>query len=132
MTGYGRSSSLKYPTYYDLLINTCVRYDRTKKANIAKKGHIYQTSSIPDNVGLDNELPYETPGTDPYMGMERPSVEFYNINTPQYVPPMSARHKLQHGLPRPNQSPSTFPKKQTRQKGTGPIYWPAHIYKLLS
>ena len=30
-TGYGRSSSLKYQTYYDLLINTCIRYDRTKK-----------------------------------------------------------------------------------------------------
>ena len=30
-TGYGRSSILKYQTYYDLLINACVRYDRTKK-----------------------------------------------------------------------------------------------------
>ena len=42
-TGYGRSTSLKYQTYYDLLINACVRYDRTKKANIARRGHIYQT-----------------------------------------------------------------------------------------
>ena len=33
-SGYGRSSSLKYQTYYDLLINACVRYDRTKKAYI--------------------------------------------------------------------------------------------------
>ena len=39
-TGYGRSSSLKYQTYYDLLINPCVRYARTKKANVAKRGHI--------------------------------------------------------------------------------------------
>ena len=36
-SGYGRSSSLKYQTYYDLLINACVRYDRTKKSNIAKE-----------------------------------------------------------------------------------------------
>ena len=43
-TGFGRSSSLKYQTYYDLLINACVRYDRTKKANVAKRGHIYQTT----------------------------------------------------------------------------------------
>ena len=35
-TGYGRSTSSKYQTYYDLLINACVRYDRTKKANVAK------------------------------------------------------------------------------------------------
>ena len=43
-TGYGRSSSLKYQTYYDLLINACVRYERTKKANVAKRGHIYQAN----------------------------------------------------------------------------------------
>ena len=45
---------------------------------------------------------------------------------------MSARHKLQPRLPKPNQSPETFPKKQTKQRWTGPIYLPAHIYKLLS
>ena len=62
-TGYGRSSSLKYQTYYDLPINTCARYDRTKKANIAKRGQICQTSSTPDNDGFNDEIPYETPGT---------------------------------------------------------------------
>ena len=131
-TGYGRSSSLKYQTYYDLLINACVRYDRTKKANIAKRGHIYQTSSTPDNDGFNDEIPYETPGRDPYMGIDTPSDEFYNIHTTQYVPPMSAGHKLQPRLPKPNQSPESFPKKQTKQRWTGPIYLPAHIYKLLS
>ena len=35
-------------------------------------------------------------------------------------------------LPKPDQSPETFPKKQTKQRWTGPIYLPAHIYKLLS
>ena len=56
----------------------------------------------------------------------------YNIHTTQYVPPMSARHKLQPWLPKPNQSPETLPKKQTKQRWTGPIYLPAHIFKLLS
>ena len=32
--GHGTSTSLSHETYYDLLINTCVRYDKTKKANI--------------------------------------------------------------------------------------------------
>ena len=45
---------------------------------------------------------------------------------------MSARHKLQPRLPKPNKSPETFPKKLTKQRWTGPIYLPAHIYKLLS
>ena len=111
-TGYGRSSSLKYQTYYDLLINACVRYDRTKNANIAKRGHIYQTSSTPDNDGFNDEIPYETPGRDPYMGIDIPGDEFYNIHTTQYVPPVSARHKLQTRLPKPNQSPESFPKKK--------------------
>ena len=113
-TGYGRCSSLKYQTYYGLLINACVRYDRTKKANIAKRGHIYQTSSTPDNDGFNDEILHETPGRDPYMGIDTPSDEFYNIHTAQYVPPMSSRHKLQPRLPKPNQSPETFPKKQTK------------------
>ena len=66
------------------------------------------------------------------MGIDAPSDEFYNINTTQYVPPMSARHKLQPRLCKPNQSPSTFPKKQTNQEWTGPIYMPAHLHKHLS
>ena len=66
------------------------------------------------------------------MGIDTPSDEFYNINTTQYVPPVSARHKLQPRLSKPNRSPETFPKKQTKERWTGPIYLPAHIYKLLS
>ena len=72
-TVYGRSSSLKYQTYYDLLINACVRYDRTKKTSIAKRCHIYQTSSTPDNDGFNDEIPNETPARDPYMGIDTPS-----------------------------------------------------------
>ena len=83
-TGYFRYSSLKYHTYYDLFINTCVRYDRTKKANIAKRGHIYKPYSNPNNDGFNNKLPYENPCRYPYMGIDTPSDEFYNINTTQY------------------------------------------------
>ena len=35
--GHGSSTSLSYDTYYDLLINACVRYDKTKKANIGDR-----------------------------------------------------------------------------------------------
>ena len=64
------------------------------------------------------------------MGIDTPSDEFYTINTNQSGPPMSARHELQHRLLRTNQSPKKFPKKQTKQKWTGPIYLAGHIYKL--
>ena len=133
-TGYGRSSSLKYQTYYDFLINACVRYDRTKKANVEKTGHIYQTTFSQNNDNFIDQIPSETPIGDPYMGIDTPSDEFFNINTNQSGPPMSARHKLQPRLLRsnPNTKPNTFPKKPARQKWTGPIYVPGHIYKLLS
>ena len=65
------------------------------------------------------------------MGIDTPSDEFYNINTDQSGPP---KHKLQPRLFRsnPNTKPNTFPKKPARQKWTGPVYLPGHIYKLLS
>ena len=40
--GHGSSTSLSYQTYYGLLINACVRYDKTKKANIGKRRNVYQ------------------------------------------------------------------------------------------
>ena len=111
-----------------------MRYDRTKKANIAKRGHIYQTTFSQSNVKFISQTPSETPIGDPYMGIDTPSNEFYNINTNQSVPPISARHKLQPRLLRtnPNTKPNTFPKKPARQKWTGPIHLPGHIYNLLN
>ena len=42
--GHGSSTSLSYETYCDLLINACVRYDKTKKANIGKRRNVYNTN----------------------------------------------------------------------------------------
>ena len=42
--GQGSSTSLSYDTDYDLLINACVRYDKTKKANIGKRRNVYATN----------------------------------------------------------------------------------------
>ena len=42
--GHGSSTSLSYDTYYDLLINACVRYDKTKKTNIGKRRNLYNTN----------------------------------------------------------------------------------------
>ena len=84
-TGYGRSSSLKYQTYYDLSINACVRYDRTKKVNVAKIGHIYQTTFSQSNDNFINQILSEMPIGDHYMGFDTPSDEFYIISTPIHL-----------------------------------------------
>ena len=39
--GHGASTTLSDDTYNDLLINACVRYDKTKKANIGKRSNLY-------------------------------------------------------------------------------------------
>ena len=80
-TSYGRSSSQKYQTYYDLLVNACVRYDRTKKANVAKRGHIYQTTFTTHDDDFISQFHSETPVSDPYMGIDTPVMNFI-ISTP--------------------------------------------------
>ena len=131
-TGYGRPSNLKNQTYYDLLINACVRYDRTKKANIENKVISTKQPSPRAMMIYIFQIPSETPISDPYMRIDTPSDEFYNIYTNQSGPPISARHKLQPRLLRtnPTTKPNTFPKKPARQKWTGPIYLPGHIYTI--
>ena len=42
--GHGSTTSLSYETNYDLLINGCVRCDKTKKANIGKRRNVYNTN----------------------------------------------------------------------------------------
>ena len=34
--GHGKSTNIKYETYYELLINKCVRYDKAQKRNLGK------------------------------------------------------------------------------------------------
>ena len=42
--GHGSTTSLSCQTYYDLLVNVCVRYDKTKKINIGKRRNVYNTN----------------------------------------------------------------------------------------
>ena len=68
--GHGSSTSLSYDTYYDLLINACVRYDKTKKANIGKRRNVYATNMDETYVDLltaciDDRIPSTTPGAEP-------------------------------------------------------------------
>ena len=49
--GHGSCTSLSYHTYYDLLINACVRYDKTKKAKIGRTRNVY--NSIVDPTYVD-------------------------------------------------------------------------------
>ena len=76
--GYGSTTSSSYQTYYDLLINACVRYDKTKKANIGKRRNVYNTNIDNTYVDYPTELLDYLPDS-PNGGIDLP-------------PPLSSRH----------------------------------------
>ena len=83
--GHGSSTSLSSQTYYDLLINSGFRYDKTKKANKGKRRNVYNSNI--DTTYID----YPTDAIDyvldsPYGGINLPPDEFY------YIHAISSRH----------------------------------------
>ena len=83
--GHGSSTSLSYDTYYDLLLNACVRYDKTKKANIGKRRNVYATNI--DETYIDSPTPFIDHVPDsPYGGIDLPPDEFYQVHA------LSSRH----------------------------------------
>ena len=122
--GHGSSTSLSHQTYYDLLINACVRYDKTKKANIGRRRNVY-------NTNIDSYVDYPTAVID-YVpdsfhgGTDLPLDEFYQIHA------LSSRHPPS---PRPG-DPSRPPfRSHSHQSGPskpikgydGLIYLPPQI-----
>ena len=77
--GHGSSTSLSYDTYYDLLINACVRYDKTKKANIGKRRNVYATNIDDTYVDLPTACIEDVPDS-PYGGIDLPPDEFYQVH----------------------------------------------------
>ena len=89
--GHGSSTSLSYDTYYDLHINVCVRYDKTKKANIGKRRNVYNTNIDETYVDHPTGCIDHVPNS-PYGGIDLPSDEFYEVHA------LSSRHPLLQGL----------------------------------
>ena len=73
--GHRSSTSLSYDTYYDLLINAHVRYDKTKKANIEKRRNVYNTNIDDTYVDHPTACIGHVPNS-PYGGIDLPSDEF--------------------------------------------------------
>ena len=101
---------MSYDTYYDLLINACVRYDKTKKANIGKRRNVYATNIDETYIDHPTACIDHVPNS-PYGGIDLPPDEFYQVHA------MSSRHP-------PSQRPI--------RRYDGPIFLPPQIYKLLS
>ena len=128
--GHGSTTSLSYQTYYYLLINACVRYDKTKKANIGKRRNVYNNNIHDTYVDHPTACIDHVPNS-PYVGIDLPPDEIYQVHT------LSSRHppSPRPGNPsRPSfrpQSQHSGPHKPIRRYD-GPIFLPPQIYKLLS
>ena len=78
--GHGSTTSLSYQTYYDLLINACVRYDKTKKANIGKRRNVYNSNIDTTYVDSPTDVTDYVPDS-PNGGIDLPRDEFYQIQS---------------------------------------------------
>ena len=118
---------MSYDTYYDLLSNACVRYDKTKKANIGKR----RNTNI-DETYIDSPTPSIDHVLDsPYGGVELHPDEFYQVHALSSRPPPSQRPGQPSGPPFRPQSQHSGPTKPIRRYDD-PIFLPPQIYKLLS
>ena len=128
--GHVSSTSLSYDTYYDLLINACVRYDKTKKANIGKQSNVYTTNI--DETYIDSPTPFIDHVPDsPYGGIDLPPDEYYQVHALSSRHPPSQRPGQPSRPPYRPQSQHSAPTKPIRRYD-GPIILPPQIYKLLS
>ena len=99
--GHGSSTSLSYDTYYDLLINACVKYFKTKKANIGKRRNVYATNI--DDTYIDSPTPCIDHVPDsPYGGIDLPPDEFYQVHA------LSSRHPPSQRPGQPSRTPYTY------------------------
>ena len=119
-------------TYYDLLINACVRDDKTKKANIGKRRNVYSTNILLDDTYVDHPTAcIDHVPNSPYRGRDLPPDEFYQVHTlPPRHPPSPRSGNPSRPSFRP-QSQNSGPTKPIRRYD-GPIFLPLQIYKLLN
>ena len=110
-----------------VLINACVRYDKTKKANIGKRRNVYATTIDETYVDHPTACIDHVPDS-PYGGIDLPPDEFYQLHA------LSSRHPLS---PRPGQPSRPHFRPQSQHSGPtkpirrydGPICLPPQIYK---
>ena len=123
--GHGSTTSLSYQTYYDLLINACVRYDKTKKANIGKRKNVYKTNR--DDTYVDHPIAcLEHVPNSPCGGIDLPPDAFYQVQTLSSRHPPSPRPGNPSRPPFRPQSQNSGPQKLIRRYD-GPIFLPPQI-----
>ena len=74
-SGDGSFTHLNYLSYYNLLINACVRYDATNTSTPSKRRNVYAASGTKDFTII--EEPHETQFS---QDIDTPSDDFYQVH----------------------------------------------------
>ena len=123
--GNGSFTYLNYSSYYNLLINACVRYDATKTSTPSKRRNFYAASGTQDFNTFEES--HETLFS---QDIDTPTDDFYQVHQTKH-----SRKPPTHlsGFQKDHSSkPSSAKKPSARKKYDGPVYVPAEVYKLLS
>ena len=119
-SGDGSFSHLNYSSYYNLLINACVRYDAINTSTPSKRRKVYAASGTQDFTII--EEPHKTQFS---QDIDKPSDDFI-----KYIKPIITKSLQTHYLGSRGIMAKT-PKKPFK-KCDGPVYVPAEVYKLIS
>ena len=123
--GHGSSTSLSYDTYYDLLINASVWYDKTKKVNIGKTRNVYATNIDETYIDPPTDCIDHVPDS-PYGGVDLPPDELYQVHAlSSWHPPSPSPGQPSRPPFRP-QSQYSGPTKPIRRYD-GPIFLPSSL-----
>ena len=118
---------LNYSSYYNLLINACVRYDATKTSTPSKRRNVYAASGTQDFNTYEESHETYFP-----QDIDTPTDDFYQVHQSKHSrkppTPLSGFQKDHSRKPT-----SALTKKPPASKNyDGPVYVPAEVYKLLS
>ena len=125
--GNGSFTHLNYSSYYNLLINACVRYDATKPSTPSKRRNVYAASGTQDFNTFE-----ESHETHFSQDIDTPTDDFYQVHQTKHSrkppTPLSGFQKDHSRKP----TSAVTKKPSASKKYDGPVYVPAEVYKLLS
>ena len=116
-----------YSSYYNFLINTCVRYDATKTSTPSKRRNVYAASGTQELNTFD-----ESHVTHFFQDIDTPTDDFIQVHQTKQSrkihTPLSGFQKDHSRKP----TSAVSKKPSAPKKYDGPVYVPGEVYKLLS
>ena len=125
--GNGSFTHLNYSSYYNLLINACVRYDATTTSTSSRRRNVYAASGTQDFNIFEESL--ETQFS---KDIDTPTDDFYQVHQTKHSrkPPTHLSGFQKDHSRKPTSAVTKKP--SAPKKYDGPVYDPADVYRLVS